>query len=146
MEDVGPSEDRQCREVSAEGPSTDPDLLQVEESEPGRGGVEGVDLVLQHRAGEIAVDGVLPGDAAPRRAPAIRDEDREPLIGEPLGLEERSMHLDHAREVGTPVGVEEHRQRGIGFDTVGGEEGDPDVALADHRERRPRLDHRRLGE
>ncbi len=53
VEDVRPPKDRQRREVAAERPSADADLVQVEESEAIGRRMESVDLVLEHGAGEI---------------------------------------------------------------------------------------------
>ena len=87
-----------------------PTLIEVEEPEALRGGVESVHLVLQHRAGEVPVDGVLPRDAAPRRPPPVGDEDGEPLIREPLGLERRPVGVEDLREVWAAVRIHDHRE------------------------------------
>ena len=45
-----------------------------------------------------------------RRSPAVRHDDREPLLGEPLGGEEDAGGLHHPLLAGPAVGVHEHRQ------------------------------------
>ena len=58
--------------------------------------VQGVDLVVQHRRGEVAVHRALARRAASRRAPAVDDDDGEALLGEPLAGQVRAAGGDDA--------------------------------------------------
>ena len=72
-------------------------------------------------------------------------EHREPLVREPLRLELQREHLLDDREVRTPVGVQQHRQRTIGFGTAGREERHAEFARTADEERRGREEHGGFG-
>ena len=73
------------------------------------GAVEAVDLVVEHRRGQVVVDGALPRRAPPGRAPPVGDDDGEALVGEPLRGQVGVVRLHDARAVRTAVRVEQHR-------------------------------------
>ena len=57
----------------------------------GGGRASAVDLVVEHRRGEVEVDGPLPRRAAPGRAAPVDDDHREALVGEPLRRQVRRL-------------------------------------------------------
>ena len=82
--DVGPAQHGEGGEVAAEAPPADRDARQVEARVLGRQRQQPVDLVLEDRAGEVAVDAALPRRAAARRAAPVDHHHGEALVGEPL--------------------------------------------------------------
>ena len=111
VEDVRAAQHGQRGEVAPERPPADAHAGQVELGTVGRERVQGVDLVVQHRPGEIAPHRALERRAASRRAPAVDDDDGEALLGEPLAGQVRAAGGDDALGVRAAVGVHEHRQR-----------------------------------
>ena len=111
VEDVRAAQHGQRREVAPEGPPADAHAGQVEVGPAGRERVQRVDLVVQHRPGEIAAHRTLERRAASRGAPAVDDDDGEALLGEPLAGQVRAARGDDALGVRAAVGVHEHRQR-----------------------------------
>ena len=109
VEDVGPAQHRERRQVAAEAPAADGDAGQVEPGVLRRQRQQAVDLVLEHGTGEVAVDRPLPlGTAAGRAAPVDHD-DREPLVGEPLRGEVGGLRLHDPLGVRPAVRVERAR-------------------------------------
>ena len=86
------------------------DPARVQVGELLRRRAQGRDLVLEHAGGEVAGDRPVPGRPAARRAAAVRHDDREPLLGEPLRGEEHAGRLDHPLRAGPPYGSMQHRQ------------------------------------
>ena len=70
MEHVGPAQDGERGQVAAEAPPADGDAAQVEPRILGGEREQAVDLVLQHRVGQVAVDRRAPtrcrGPGVPR--------------------------------------------------------------------------------
>jgi len=84
VEDVGAAQDGQRRQVAAEAPTPDGDPIEIE-PRVGRGRrQQALDLVVEHRPGQIEVHAAFPRRASPGRAPAVDHDDGEPLVGEPL--------------------------------------------------------------
>src|SRR5437667_371532 len=83
----------QCRgeggEVAAERPAVHADALEVELGQLRGERVEGGDLVVEDRAGEVAADGALEGAAAVRGAAAVDGDDQVAVVGEPLAQQQR---------------------------------------------------------
>ena len=52
-------------------------------------------LVLEGRGGDVEPERALPGRAAARRAPAVGDDHREALVGQPLRLVEQPPRAEH---------------------------------------------------
>ena len=73
--------------------------------------VQGVDLVVEHRTGQVAVHRPLELRPAARRAPPVHHDHREALVGEPLAGQVRGAGGQHALRVRPAVGVQQHRQR-----------------------------------
>ena len=80
------------------------------------------------------MDGAFPLAAATRRAAAVGDDDREPLIGEPLRGEVGVVGLRDAQGVRAAVGVEQHRQ---GWAVL----GPVNVVWEQHRDRQLSIAH-----
>ncbi len=116
MEHVRPAQHRQRRQVPAERPAPDAHPRQVQpHPERLRRGLQRRHLVLQHRPRHVGVDRLLPGQADAGGAPSVGDQDREPLLGEPLRGQVGALGAEHALGVRTAVGVQQHRQRiGVG--------------------------------
>ncbi len=112
VEDVRPAQRREGGQVTAEAPPPHGDPVQVQR-EVGRQGLQGVHLVLEHDGGDVVLDGLLPGGGAPGSAPPVGDDDREPLVGEPLGGEVGVVRGHDALAVRATVGVEEHGEGGV---------------------------------
>ena len=62
------------------------------------------------RPGQVAGHRALPLRAAAGRAPAVRDDHREPVLGEPLRGQVGGAGLQHPLRVRAAVRVEQHRQ------------------------------------
>ena len=107
--------------------------------------VQRVDLVLQHRRGEVAVDGALELRAEPRGAPPVDDDHGETLVGEPLAGEVRVARGDHALGVRAAVGVHQHRQPGAGLVAGRQQQRGGQAAVARAAQRDPRDQAGRLG-
>ena len=74
--------------------------------------VQAIDLVVEHRGGQIEMNRALPLAAPPRCAPAIDDDDGKALVGEPLRQSESAPRCQHVLNVRATVGIEQHRKRG----------------------------------
>jgi hypothetical protein len=97
MEHVRSPEDRQRGQVASERPATDGHAREVEHARVGVGhAVQGVDLILQRERRQVQMDRTLPCRPAARRATAVRHDDGEALIGEPLGLQQPLERPRHA--------------------------------------------------
>ena len=112
VEHVGSAEHGQRREVAAETPAADGDSVEVEPGNSFGDSVQGVDLVVERRPGEISVDGSLPLAAAPGCAATVGDDDHESLVGEPLRGQVGVVRLRDAQRMRSAVRVEQHGQRG----------------------------------
>ena len=113
VEDVGPAQDGEGGQVAAERPAADGDLAEVEAVVGGGERLQGVDLVVEHRPGQVAVDRPLPRRPPPGRAPTVDDDDGEALVGQPLRREEGAPGPQHPLGVRPAVGVHQHRE-GLG--------------------------------
>ena len=111
VEHVGATQHGERREVAAEAPAADRDPREVELGMEHGGLTQRRDLVVEHAAREVAANGALERRAAARRAAPVGDDDREPLVGEPLRREEGVVAADHALCVRPAVRIEQHRQR-----------------------------------
>ena len=76
------------------------------------GGVQRGDLVFQHGIGQVVPDRAVPVRAAARGAAAVRHQDREALLGQPLRGVERALGGQHPLRMRAAVRVEQHRQPG----------------------------------
>ena len=125
---------------------------QVELGVVGGHGGQGLHLVVQDRPGQVAPDRPLPGRAAARGAAPVGDQDREALVGEPLGDQEAVAGGQHLAVVRPAVGVEQHRQPPVGGGppvsggAVGEQQGAAQLARAGPQQPRPRGQARRLGQ
>jgi hypothetical protein len=111
VEDVGPTQHGERGEIAAEAPATDADLGHVEEGVVVGQVEQSAHLIVEHRAGQVEVNGALPLRTASWCTPAVDDHHREALIGEPLRAEIRGAGADHPLHVWTSVGIDEHRQQ-----------------------------------
>ncbi len=84
VEDVGAAQDGERGEVAAEAPPSDGDAGQVDDRLDLSQRMQGLDLIVEDRTGQVAVHGSLPRRASTRRTPPIDHHDREALVGEPL--------------------------------------------------------------
>ncbi len=112
MEDIGAAQRRQPREIAAEGPAADRHPLHVQGKGSGQC-LEGMDLVVQGDVREVAEHRLLPCGGAARGAPPVRDDHREPLVGEPLGGQMGVVRGDHPLAVRAAVRIHQHRQRTV---------------------------------
>ncbi len=85
VEDIGTVEYGGRRQETAERPAADRHAPQVEVAEPVACGQQSVHLILQGGRELVAVDGLFPGGAAPGSPAPVDHENREALLGEPLG-------------------------------------------------------------
>ena len=89
VEDVGPAQDGERRQVAAERPAPDADPAEVDVVGVGLGDRrQRVDLVLQRDRREVPGDRAVPARSAPGGAPPVGDHDDEALVGQPLLLAE----------------------------------------------------------
>ena len=144
VEHVRPPQYGERGEVAAEGPPLDRDPAQVELArEPVGDTREGVDLVLEHRSGQVVSDGPVPGGSPAGRASAVGDDHREALVGEPLVLQVGVAGRDHHPPLGPAVRAHQHRQRSGWPDLVAGQDdGRPDLTLAGPEQQRHRVQRR----
>ncbi len=147
VEDVRPAEHGQRGQVATEAPPADRHAGEVELRVLLRRGVQGVDLVLEDRCGEVEVDGPLPGAAPARGAAAVGHDDGEALVGEPLRRVVGGAGGQHPLRVRAAVRIEQHGERGgVRGPAVPGQEhrgGDRPAPGPQQRDRR--ADQRRLG-
>ena len=110
-EHVGPPQQRRQGEVAPVGPAAHRHTRAIDEREALGHREQALDLVLERDVDVAAVHRLIPGDAAERRAAPVDDEHHEPLVGEPLRLEQRSLGAHDPAPVRSTVRVEQHRQR-----------------------------------
>jgi len=84
MEHVGPAQHRQRRQIAPERPTPDAHPTEVEPLVAAGQGGERVDLVVEHRSGQVAPHLPFPGGPPGRRPPAVHHHHGEALVGEPL--------------------------------------------------------------
>ena len=138
VEDVGSAQHRERGEVAAEAPPADGHPGEVEARVLGSEREQPVDLVLQHRAGEVAVDAALPRPRRARACPARRSRRRRSPGRRTTGTSGRR------RAPARPVGRGARRTgraapAGVGIaDVVGEQQGGGQAALADVADRHVR--------
>ena len=87
------------------------------------------------------MNGALPGGPPARRPPPVRDHHGEPLVGEPLRLQERLPNLRDASVLWPAVRIHQNGQRPVGGRISGWEQqGCSKLTLAGELERGARLD------
>src|SRR6202043_1928016 len=97
-------------EVAAEGPAEDPGAREVHLRVPRPGRLQAGHLVGERNVDQVALDGSLPGPAAPWGAAAVEGEDDEAVVGDPLVEQVRSPGIAaDGLDMGTGVDAHQHR-------------------------------------
>jgi len=135
---------RTLRQSAAVAPAADGNPAQVELGAVLGGRPQRHHLVFQWRTEGVAVDRLLPGRPPPRSAAPVRDDHREPVLGEPLRLDQppdpAPGHRLHRRPA---VRRHQYRQR-VTTGPVPGrqQQRGADLPLTGTQERDPRYDDR----
>ena len=133
VEDVGPAQHGERRQVAAEAPPADGDPAEVEHAVLLGGRLQRLDLVVEDGRGEVEVHGPLPRRPAARRAPPVGDDDGEALVGEPLRRQVGVVGLHGAQRVRPAVRVEQDGER-CAVVVAGEQHGRRQPALATERQ------------
>lgn len=111
MEHVWAVQDGQRREIAAEGPPDDSHAVGVDVAWVRAGDrSQRDDLILKGDVGEAALDRALPDRSAGRCAATVGDNHAEPLVGEPLRLQESARAGKNLLTVRASVRAHHHRK------------------------------------
>ena len=72
--------------------------------------MQGLHLVLERGIQVVEIHRLIPGHPPIRGATTVGHEHREPLVGEPLGLQVHPLHPHDPAEMRATIGIEQHGQ------------------------------------